>query len=242
MSKYNRTADSSIYNDDSFFENPKECHVRMTEILQLQDQDISVDKKLIDLGCASGALLHYVRSINPNIQLDGVEYSQDLINYAKKRLIKSNINIKHGDCNKMDDIESNHYDFVTSSGVTCIFNDFEPMFEEMIRIAKPGARCINFIPLNEYDVDVIMGHRDPKTKQYEAGWNRFAISSIEQFLDGHKSVDDFSLEKQELSFDLPMNPDDLLRTWTVKDSDGKRIFWNGLNSEVAQYYITFSIK
>ena len=51
----------------------------------------------------------------------------------------------------------------------------------MIRTSKDGTICVNHMPMNEMDVDVIIGYRDPETDTLQTGWNKFAISSGRNF-------------------------------------------------------------
>lgn len=240
MNKYNRTTDDEIYSEKRYG-TPKESFKQIVSLLKLdKEENKDSNKKLLDVGCATGELLYYIREINPAIRLDGVEYSENLVRRAKDFLASSGISIAIGDANDLK-ISDSQYDFVVSSGVTSIFDDFRPSFNEMIRIAKDGARCLNLMMVNELDLDVIIKYINPANGRMESGWNKFSIKSISEFLKNHPNIIEYKFIKHEMPFDL-LRQKDLLRSWTMIDKDGKRILWNGLNMEISTYHILFKIR
>jgi ubiquinone/menaquinone biosynthesis C-methylase UbiE len=235
MNQYNRTADDGIYALENRYNQPKEAFKQIGEILNIS----AASGKLLDLGAATGEFLYYLRTINQNLELKGIEYSRQLIDKAKDFLTTYNISLEEGDANNLSKVENDQFDYVTTLGVTSIFDDFRPSFNEMIRVAKGGAKCLNLMLVNEEVVDVIIKYINPKSGSLESGWNKFSLNSIEEFLSNHKDVSNFEFIKHEMPFDLERK-DDPMRSWT-KMLDGKRIFWNGLGMEISLYYIVFEI-
>ena len=119
--EYVRKADGEIYLEDRF-ENPKQCFKDIAEYCGLENLTDNNDKKLLDMGCATGESLYYYRTLNSSIQLDGLEYLQSLIDHSKDFLAKHNIEIKQGDAENMVNIPDSTYDYIVSSGVVCIFD------------------------------------------------------------------------------------------------------------------------
>lgn len=240
MNRYNRSADEKIYKENRY-DKPKELFKQIAALLGLdKKKNIDSKKKLMDIGCATGEFLYYVRKINPLMGLSGIEYSKNLVDCSKEFLQKNNIKIAVGDANNLK-VKDSQYDFVITSGVTSIFDDFRQSFEEMIRIAKNGAWCLNSMLVNEFDIDVIIKYIHPVTKKIESGWNKFSIKSISDFLKNHKNVGSYKFIKHKMPFDLPRGKD-LMRSWTVIDKNEKRILWNGLNMEISTYFILFKVK
>ncbi|MGB0674824.1 MAG: class I SAM-dependent methyltransferase [Candidatus Nanopelagicales bacterium] len=125
---YERTADETIYTEDRY-EEPKEKFVQVAEHLGLSDPPTrSAAKSLLDVGAATGEFLYYVRTINPEIPLRGVEYSEDLVEHARPTLEARNIALTQGDANDLAGIPEGAFDYVTCLGVTSIFDDFRPCF------------------------------------------------------------------------------------------------------------------
>src|SRR5882724_3952960 len=186
QNKYMRTVDEEIYLKNKRFTTPKENFKQIASILNLAE--VGGKTSLLDIGCATGEFLYYVRHLNENIMLNGIEFSETLVNESLELLSENNINISVGDANNLLAVDDNSYDFVTTIGVTSIFDDFRPSFNEMIRVAKPQSLCLNHMLLNEMDIDVIIRYLKPDYSVQESGWNKFSIKSVEQHLHNCKAV------------------------------------------------------
>ncbi|WP_396217719.1 class I SAM-dependent methyltransferase [Flavobacterium sp.] len=238
---YKRTADEKIYLENRF-EKPKETMKQIVSLLNLDAEHIcSEEFTLLDIGTATGEFLYHIRKSNPKIILDGIEFSDKLVDHSKDFLSKFNIALEQGDANNLEFIPDNKYNFVTSLGVTSIFEDFRPAYSEMIRVAKDRGICINSMIVNEGDVDVKIQYKTQTSKGYESGWNKFSIKSIGDFLSQHDRVEKFEFIKHTMPFDLPKQSD-IMRSWTTYDINGNRILWNGLNMEITLYHVVFYLK
>ena len=241
INKYGRSADEEIYLEDRY-EKPKEMIKQIVSLLELDSlSKKSNDIKLLDIGSATGEFLYYIRKINSEITLDGIEFSDKLVFHSKNFLSRFKINFTQGDANDLNFIPDKKYDFVTSLGVTSIFDDFKPAYSEMIRVAKDGAVCINTMLVNEGDVDVIIKYKTQNSNTYESGWNKFSITSINNFLLQHNRIKKVEFIKHTLPFDLAKQ-EDPMRSWTKMSEEGNRIFWNGLNMEITLYHVCFYLK
>lgn len=232
--------DETIYLNENRYDNPKESFKQVADLLKLRDCIFT--ESLIDLGCATGEFLYFVRQINPSIKLDGREFSINMVNSSKEFLLKHKVNIDFGDVRSLAEVKDSSFDFVTMFGlfgVTSVFEDFRPIFDEMIRIAKNGGTCLNHMLVNELDIDVVFKYMKPGTK-IEGTGNKFSLRSIQDFLEHHPLVKNFKFVKHEMPFDIKKT-EDLMRTWTEK-INGKRTLWNGLNMEVSLYNVIFEIK
>lgn len=230
---YERTADNSIYLNENRYSEPKESFKQIAALLDLAN----ASGRLLDIGCATGEFLFFVRSLNKDMDLQGVEYSPQMVEHGGNQLEQARITITEGDANSLP-LDSESFDFVTTIGVTSIFDDFRPSFNEMIRVARDGGECLNHMLVNEEQMDVIVRYLN-REGQLEAGWNRHSIATITEFLKSHPDVADFEFVKHEMPFDIPQR-DDPMRSWT-KIVDGQRILWNGLGAEVSLYHIRFRI-
>jgi len=85
---------------------------------------ITNSKKVLEVGCGAGSSLKYVSEINKNLELNGFDYSESLIEVCKKNL---NGNFFTCDINeeKWPFIEQNAFDVVLSCGVFIYFNSYE---------------------------------------------------------------------------------------------------------------------
>lgn len=219
---------------------PKELYKQAASLMRIFEDENIDKKKLIDIGGANGSFCGFIRSKNKNISLTNSEYNQKILKKHKIFFEKNKINVKVDDANLLTE-KDDSFDYVTSFGVTQIFDDFIPSFSEMIRITKPGGIICNSIIVNEKDIDVIIKYLDPNSKKQISGWNKFSIKSISDFLKNNTKVLEYNFHKHEMPFDIDPKPD-LLRSYT-KNIDGKRIIWNdGLNMEITTYLIIIKKK
>jgi len=73
MNEYGRTADEKIYLENRY-EKPKEMMKQIAQLLELNTNKYnSKNFSLLDIGAATGEFLYYIRKINKEIQLDGIE-------------------------------------------------------------------------------------------------------------------------------------------------------------------------
>lgn len=237
---YNRTADDSIYLEENRYENPKELFKQAFALLELAQSPPPATVSLLDIGGATGEFLYYIRTLNKEIDLTCVEYSEKMVESVKPFLKKYNINIEQGDANNLQNIKDRSYDYVTTLGVTSIFDDFCPSFNEMIRVTKPGGMCMNAMLVNEEPVDVLIKYMNSKG-EIEAGWNKFSIASIKKHLNSKKDVTNIRFIKHHMPFDIEKR-EDPMRSYTRLNEKGERILWNGLNMEISIYFILFDIR
>ena len=150
-----KKVDYEIYKKHDTKVEVKELFKQAVSLMKLLEDKNIDNKKLIDVGGANGSFCSYIRSINKNIFLQNSDYNQKILKSNEKFFKKNKINFKLDDANSLTE-KDNFYDYVTSFGVTSIFDDFVPSFSEMIRIAKPGGIICNSMGVNEKDVDVII--------------------------------------------------------------------------------------
>ncbi len=230
-----RKVDSAIYNKIDSENQPKELFKQVIEIIGfLKDKDAS-KKKLIDIGGANGAFCGYVRSLNGEISITNSDYNEEILQNSKSFFLKNNINFKNDDANSLSE-KSNSFDYVTSFGVTSIFDEFIPSFSEMIRIAKPEGIICNSIIANESNIDVIIKYLDSKTGEHIPGWNKFSIDSISNYLANNKDVQSFNFIKHKMPFEIKKKSDPM-RSYT-RNINGERVLWSeGLQMEIPVYSI-----
>ena len=130
-----------IYLKSNLYKKPKENFKLLQKILKKR---LSSKKKysVIDIGCANGELLFFLKNKNKNFDLTGVEIRSDLVNKAKKNLPKDVI-VKKMDFNS--NIKSfGKYDIIISSGVISIFDDLEIFFRNINKIKKKKHNLLLF--------------------------------------------------------------------------------------------------
>jgi ubiquinone/menaquinone biosynthesis C-methylase UbiE len=96
--------------------------------------------RLIELGSGSGRPLTYLKTLFPELEVWGVDYSADGIAYAKKSYGKQGVKFKHVRAQDTS-LKKEHFDFVISSHVIEHVTKDEGLdfLQEAYRLLKPGG-------------------------------------------------------------------------------------------------------
>ena len=211
-----------IYLKSNLYKKPKESVKFLQKIL---NKRLSSKKnyKLIDIGCANGELLYFLKKYNKNFNLTGVDIKQNLLNKAKNNL-PQDITLKKMDFNtKIKSFEK--FDIIICSGVIGIFDDLKVFFSNINKIKKKNSKFYFFGAYNDYPYDIKTKYVDlnMKKKVLQSGWNIWSIKTLKKHF-GRKK---FKKHYFNMSFDFKKNQNDLIRSWTIKIGN-KRHSTNGL--------------
>lgn len=102
--------------------------------------------RIADAGCGNGKLLHYLANKYPESNIDGVDFSYQILQYAKNRCHSlSNINYLNID---YSDLEKSTYDlvFTINSILPSQVDRLDPMLKSICGSMKIGARIIGILP------------------------------------------------------------------------------------------------
>ncbi len=209
-----------IYVNEDYYKNPKETFLFISKIITQSHDKPSI----LDLGCARGELLYYLKNNIQHEELVGVDYSEKLINEAKKFDGLKGVRFNVGTA---DDFKLNSkFDVVVMSGVLSYFDDIYKVFECMKIHLNPDGKIIIFGFFNEYDVDLLIKYRNNKYfEAFESGWNIHSIITISKELK-KLGLEIVNQRIFELSF-KSKKQDDPCRAWNIETEDGIK-FTNGL--------------
>lgn len=211
-----------LYLKSNRYEKAKEANKLLLKILK---KKISKNKQynLLDIGCANGELLYFLRKKLSNIKLFGVDIRSDLIRLAKEKL-STDINLKKIDYTKKH-IHNKKFDIIICSGVVSIFDNLNSFFKNIKKNMKKNSILFIFSGFNELDFDVIISYKNLNSKitGYESGWNIWSVKTIKSYFKKKKIVK----HPFEIKFDIKQNKKDFMRSWTVKINK-KRYFTNAL--------------
>lgn len=225
INKKERTADTKIYQKNDYKINPKEVF-KFIEKLSFKKKN----KKFLclDVGCAAGNFIYYLKKKNPQSEFHGMDSVLKLVNKAKK-------NVPDCEFYKKSVLDSKAwspktYDKIFMVGVHPIFDDFTIFLKNIINWTKSRGEIYICDMFNQYPIDVFVYYRmsnDIKKNKLERGWNNLSISSFSRFLKNNKKVKSFSFTKFNMPYDLKKkkNP---ARSWTIKDENNNRLMINGL--------------
>ena len=229
-----RTHDS-LYLNENRYDDPKKIFIQIGELIReyflSNHDDDGSGKAIVDVGCAAGEFAYYLNGIFPKANISGYDLLPELIDKAKKKV--SNASFYSGSILDQSIIETSGYDVVTCTGVLPIFDQFEPVISNLLKWSKPGGGVYIHSLFNEHPVDVLIKYclsEDYGANIYESGWNIFSKNSISTWLDKKIEQGEVSRYKWH-DFVMPIDlakQQDVIRSWTEKDSNKKRILTNGL--------------
>lgn len=94
-------------------------------------------KKLLDVGCGTGAMLDMFASLLPDKEFVGIDSSQEILTHAKE-IENPNIQLIRGEASSLP-FEDNSFDFVYTRLVLMHNPNPSKIIQEMIRVCKPNG-------------------------------------------------------------------------------------------------------
>jgi trans-aconitate methyltransferase len=206
---------------------PKDSFVKIANLINDYKNKILRNITIVDFGCASGAFVNYLSSRFPNDNIIGYEYLEILIKSAKENY--PNIKIKQGSILDKDSLPKSSVDVLTVIGVISIFDDLQPIINNLSTWIKPGGKVFIHGMFNPLDVDVFIKYKLSEnfhSEKQESGWNIVSQKTISNLLN-NKAAKNIKFHKFEISLDLEKSFNDPMRSWTEKMADGTRQIVNG---------------
>ena len=141
-------------------------------------KSIDRNEKILDVGCATGEFLYFLKNKTSIKNLYGSDVRNDLLNKAEKYI--EEVKFLKRDVNKKKSFNRAYFDKIFMIGVHTIFDNFEKPFDNLISWTKKKGKIFICDMFNPYPVDVILRYKlskDYKSSTYEVGWNNFSIES-----------------------------------------------------------------
>lgn len=180
---------------------------------------------ILDIGCATGDFLYYFDSLYPDANKFGMDVMDELLDKAKDEV--EGVFFFKGNIEDEGSLIDKKFDAIFMNGVHSIFDDIEPVLNNILTMSKPGGRIYIFGIFNPIPFDVILRTRRANdVGAWETGWNIFAMETISSYLDKLKV--DHKFTEFKIGIDIPENPDDPLRSWTINMDNNEKIVINGL--------------
>jgi SAM-dependent methyltransferase len=195
------------------------------------------NKRVLDIGCATGDFLHYLLESFPEALLFGLDVDKELIDRAKKEVPSVQEYYELDISSEFSDI--GEFDVVFMLAVYAIWDDVSVWIDPILKLMEKSSEARGFVfgSWNPHGLDVFVRIKKHDEEKIELGWNQISKETVGAYLDskGYKhKFHDFSigieLEKQ----------DDPLRSWTEKMENGEFLVVNG--SQIVHKFALLEIK
>ena len=176
------------------------------------------NKKICDIGCATGEFLYFLNKKYPNNKLTGYDINKDYIDKGKENC--KAINFLQGNILDTNLIKENEYDIIMCSGIIQIFENFELCYKNLIKWSKKGGKIYVFGMFNEYPYDCFIKFRHTNESELQEGWHNISKETIIKTIEKYK-VSNYKFYK----FNMPIETEkkkNLLRAWTIKSNHSRQ--------------------
>lgn len=225
MERGHRVADDDVYLNETYFENPKEIHKFVGNLVA--EEGRSAPCHLLDVGCAIGERIHYMQQRFPTFAYTGMDVSTAMIERAGA--LNPRADFRLGSVLDPGAIPERAYDIVICGGVLAIFDDIAGPIHNLVSRAREGGSVYLSDTFNNDPIDVIMRYRRVSEEgggDWEIGWNVFSKITVERLLRATGRVGALSWHDFRLPFDLPKRAD-VMRTWTLRTENNPHQIVNG---------------
>jgi SAM-dependent methyltransferase len=213
--------------DKERFDKPKATFLHTAGLVE-KFHPLDSSASLLDVGCANGELLYYLRTLFPQMKLAGIDNTPEYIEVAQNIPELKGVSLTAGDLFDLDGT----YDVVTMIGVFNVFAELEKPLDALLEACKPGGIVLTDGLFNQFNIDIRVSFCDNSKKESRGLWrsdfHQHAQKTIGHYLDS-KSVE-YWFEEIVMNVDLPRRIDSPhVDSFTFLDENGKRIITNGLN-------------
>lgn len=231
--------DEEIYLKESRHAQPKEIFKATAGYLRSHLQPPTKNFCLLDVGCATGEFIHYLRHLYPQLHYTGIDVSAPLVAAARKlnpecHFFKQSILNKHF-------FEKNKFDFITCMGVFSIFSEIGLNLHNLLNAVTEGCILIGMIT-NKRPVDVLMKYKrsDIPGAAWESGWNIFSQCTVEKELINYTNRVKWKWHEFIMPFAIRKR-DDPMRSWTIETELNKRQCINGAMQLLDTYILEIQV-
>ena len=191
------------------------------------DQSCKEASSFLDIGCAKGEFIYFLKKSHPHINYTGLEYSNDLINIGREQPQLNDVEWIHGDA--QDFSLSKQFDIVYMSGVLSIFDEFEPVLKNSLEHLSANGTLFIWGAFTADDIDVIVRYRDNNHSPdvWQSAWNMFSLKTISRFLESEGAT--CKTHSFSISTDLKRNHESPVSSYTLNLENGDRVIATGGN-------------
>lgn len=223
-SMYQRHPEVSRYTAPGRYENPKEDFKTIADKLaELVDPEAACS--VVDVGCANGELLYYLKSRFPAWRLTGYDHTAEFIEAAKAFPGLKGVELRQAD---LFDIEG-RFDIVIATCFLSLFREIEAPLTKLVELCREGGYVLATGLFNPFDIEVRVEFCDnsrPETRnQWRTDFNRHSQRRIRELL--ADSVASVAFEACRYDLELPPDETHPIRVWSMRDEQGRTWLLNG---------------
>jgi ubiquinone/menaquinone biosynthesis C-methylase UbiE len=183
---------------------------------------------MLDIGCATGDFLYYLKSHFPESELTGMDVMPSLLERARTEV--ENCHFLQANICEATSLPKTQYQAVFMNGVHSIFDSLEPWLDNALNLVnKDNGKLYLFGIFNPFDIDVLLQVRsveDNKNSLWQSGWNCFSMKTFEKHLK-NANVKSYTFHDFNIEIDIAKHKDDPLRSWTFDYNDDSKGVING---------------
>jgi ubiquinone/menaquinone biosynthesis C-methylase UbiE len=219
---------TGVYLNEDHHNFVKENFKVLGDLISNRAKEVPESANVLDVGCATGALIGYLSKRFSNYAFTGVDNVPELLEVARTKIPGSSW--YQGNAFNLPSDFAQNFDLSLLIGVLSVFDekDARNTLLELIRCTRKGGYIYIFSPFNEHDVDILVTHRKYKNDApslWEKGWNLYSERTVKSWI--KDNVSHCKITPFNMPFDLEPK-DDPIRTWTIKTDGSKRRQTNGL--------------
>ena len=208
-------------------------------IKEIIQKKVTSEYTFLDLGCAKGELIWFLKDFFPSLQYTGIDISDQLLSIARCEPKLNDVKFTQADLQSLN--LQTQFDFVMMSGVLSIFDNYSNILDIMLKHLKAKGCGYIFGSFNENDVDVLIRFKNniSNSKKWESGYNTFSMKTIETYL--KKFSEDIQFHKFNLSVNL-VKQNNPITSYTLNTKEEGKIIMNGAYIMRKFYLVEFQKK
>lgn len=229
QAKYEPIPELSPYVTTGRYEIPKETFKQALAKVESM-ADINAPLSLVDIGCANGEFLYYIKKQHSNWKLTGFDPTKSFIEVGKTIEGLSGVRLEVKSLAQAAG-ENETFDVIVCAGTFQIFPEPEKPLQQLLNLCKNNGVIVCDGLFNKYDIEVKTIFCDHSRIEGEGLWrsdyHQHSQKRLRKFLKGKARSVSF---QEVVMIDLPFNPDaPHINEFTFKDAKGKNLITNGLN-------------
>ena len=185
---------------------------------------------IIDIGCATGELIYYLKTKFKNAIFTGSDVHAKLIKVAKKDKDLRDVNFSvENIINNPKKIHLKRFDIILFIAVHSIWDQIDTWFSNLRKYGKKGSTIYIFGLFNPNPLDTFVKVRRNNSKKnvLEPGWNLISINTFKKYFK-LKKIKNYKFHRWEIKIALSKNKKDPMRSFTQKLSNNKYQLTSGI--------------